>query len=130
MAAADQLARPAFVYPTLQPMLLWNDGDGDAPCQHTTEYWDSPKFRSWVYNESPVRDSIVINNRCGTGCVGDYITGSDRWAVWCVLPFLVHPPPPTHFPVPHLPHLQVHSWPSRQEQVGECLHRPGPLMGL
>ena len=61
-----------------KPMLLWNDGAGDTPCQRTSQYWDAAKFRSWVYNESPVRDSIVINERCGQGCVGDYTDGPDR----------------------------------------------------
>ena len=69
---------PPVSLPLLQPMVLWNDGAGDAKCQKTSEYWDAPKFRSWVYNESPVRDSIVINERCGEGCIGDYTNGGDR----------------------------------------------------
>ena len=105
----------ALPAPHCKPMLLWNDGAGDAPCQHTTQYWDAPKFRSWVYNESPVRDSIVINDRCGLGCVGDYITGNDRWAVWCTLSPLPFPPlpsctsAPSLSPFPHTVPFPLHS---------------------
>ena len=64
---------------TLQPEVLWADGAGDAPCTHdSVKYWKSPEFLSWVYNESPVKDTVVANSRWGSGAIGDYQTGGDR----------------------------------------------------
>jgi alpha-L-fucosidase len=46
-----------------QPWVVWADGDWDA----TPETWQSPRFLSWLYNESPVRDRVVVNDRWGSG---------------------------------------------------------------
>jgi alpha-L-fucosidase len=46
-----------------KPQVIWSDGDWDA----TPEQWKSPEFLTWLYNESPVRDSIVANDRWGSG---------------------------------------------------------------
>jgi alpha-L-fucosidase len=46
---------------TYQPDVFWTDGDWDAP----PETWKSQEFLSWVYNESPVKDKIVVNDRWG-----------------------------------------------------------------
>jgi alpha-L-fucosidase len=46
-----------------QPWVVWADGDWDA----SPETWQSPKFLSWLYNESPVRDRVVVNDRWGSG---------------------------------------------------------------
>ena len=55
---------PACHYSNIQPEVIWGDGDGDAPCTHdSVKYWKSPEFFSWVYNESPVKDTVVINSR-------------------------------------------------------------------
>ena len=63
-----------------QPEVLWADGPGDAKCTHdSVNYWKAPEFLSWVYNESPVKDTIVANSRWGTGAIGDYQTGHDRY---------------------------------------------------
>lgn len=45
------------------PWVIWADGDWDA----TPEQWQSPEFLSWLYNESPVRDKVVVNDRWGSG---------------------------------------------------------------
>lgn len=46
-----------------QPDILWSDGDWD---QNDT-VWHSREFLSWLYNESPVKNTIVTNDRWGAG---------------------------------------------------------------
>ena len=66
----------------VQPEVLWADGAGDAPCTHdSVSYWKAPEFLSWVYNESPVKDTLVANSRWGSGAIGDYQTGGDRYGM-------------------------------------------------
>jgi alpha-L-fucosidase len=45
------------------PWVVWADGDWDA----TPDQWKSPEFLAWLYNDSPVRDSVVVNDRWGSG---------------------------------------------------------------
>ncbi|MEO5681221.1 MAG: alpha-L-fucosidase [Chitinophagaceae bacterium] len=46
-----------------QPDVFWTDGDWDAPA----ETWKSQEFLAWLYNESPVKDKIIVNDRWGSG---------------------------------------------------------------
>lgn len=46
-----------------KPDVFWTDGDWDAP----PETWKSQEFLAWLYNESPVKDKIVVNDRWGSG---------------------------------------------------------------
>jgi hypothetical protein len=46
-----------------QPDVFWTDGEWDAPA----ETWKSQEFLAWLYNESPVKDRIVVNDRWGAG---------------------------------------------------------------
>jgi alpha-L-fucosidase len=46
-----------------KPFVFWTDGEWDAPA----ETWKSKEFISWVYNEAKNRDSIVLNDRWGSG---------------------------------------------------------------
>ncbi|HLK29314.1 MAG TPA: alpha-L-fucosidase [Puia sp.] len=48
---------------TYKPDVFWTDGDWDA----TDEVWKSKEFLAWLYNESPVKNSIVTNDRWGSG---------------------------------------------------------------
>ncbi len=48
---------------TYQPDVFWTDGDWDAPA----ETWKSQEFLAWLFNESPVKDKVVVNDRWGSG---------------------------------------------------------------
>lgn len=61
-----------------KPLVLWSDGDWEA----SDEYWQSKEFLAWLYNESPVKDSIVTNDRWGMGIPchhGGYYTCTDKY---------------------------------------------------
>jgi len=63
---------------TYQPDVLWSDGDWEMD----DSYWGSKEFLAWLYNDSPVRDTIVTNDRWGAGdsCThGGYYTCQDRF---------------------------------------------------
>lgn len=46
-----------------QPDVFWTDGDWDA----TAETWKSQEFLAWLFNESAVKDRVVVNDRWGSG---------------------------------------------------------------
>jgi alpha-L-fucosidase len=48
---------------TYQPDVFWTDGDWDAP----PETWKSQEFLAWLFNDSPVKDKIIVNDRWGSG---------------------------------------------------------------
>ncbi|KAK3612044.1 hypothetical protein CHS0354_021727 [Potamilus streckersoni] len=61
-----------------KPEIVWSDGDWYGPA----EYWKSQEFLAWLYNDSPVKDTVVTNDRWGWGCTchhGGYFTCSDRY---------------------------------------------------
>ena len=48
----------------VQPEVIWADGAGDSPCTHNSiKYWKAPQFLSWLYNDSPVGMTTVVNSR-------------------------------------------------------------------
>jgi len=46
-----------------QPEILWADGEWDM--EH--EKWKTPELIAWLFNESSVKDKVVINDRWGKG---------------------------------------------------------------
>ncbi len=47
-----------------QPAILW--ADGDWMMEDTA--WKSRELLTWLYNESPCKDSIMVNDRWGKSC--------------------------------------------------------------
>ena len=64
-----------------KPEIVWTDGEWDYPWQTLR----SPEFLAWLYNESPVKDTVVANDRwgqrfrgkCGDHYTTEYGTGDD-----------------------------------------------------
>lgn len=44
-----------------KPSVIFSDGEWDMP----SEDWKSPELLAWLYNESPVKTEIVVNDRWG-----------------------------------------------------------------
>jgi len=44
------------------PDIVWTDGEWDK----TSKEWKSEEFLSWLYNESPVKENVVVNDRWGS----------------------------------------------------------------
>jgi len=44
-----------------KPSIIFSDGEWDLPSSE----WRSPELLAWLFNESPVKDEVVINDRWG-----------------------------------------------------------------
>ena len=44
-----------------QPDIVWTDGEWEL----TSDQWKSTDFLAWLYNESPVKNTVVVNDRWG-----------------------------------------------------------------
>ncbi|MFT4032351.1 MAG: alpha-L-fucosidase [Siphonobacter sp.] len=53
-----------------EPDVLWTDGEWEQ----SAKTWESEKFLAWLYNESPVKDRIVVNDRWGNDTKGKHGT--------------------------------------------------------
>ncbi len=51
-----------------QPSLVWTDGEWD----HPSDTWRSTEFLAWLYNESAVKDEVVVDDRWGKGTRGKH----------------------------------------------------------
>lgn len=63
-----------------KPDIIWSDLINDTA---SSEYWNATNFLAWLYNESPVRDRVVTNDRWGDGIYckhGDFYTCGDRFS--------------------------------------------------
>lgn len=63
---------------TYQPEIIWTDGEWDVE----DWYWHATEFLAWLYNESPVKDTVVANDRWGSGTLckhGGFYTCADRY---------------------------------------------------
>ncbi|RZF45525.1 hypothetical protein LSTR_LSTR005727 [Laodelphax striatellus] len=61
-----------------KPDIVWTDGDWDRPAS----YWKSTEFLAWLYNSSPVKEKVVVNDRWGSNMAchhGGYLTCKDRY---------------------------------------------------
>ena len=46
-----------------KPDIVWGDGEWE----HPDDVWKSREFLAWLYNESPVKDTVAVNDRWGKG---------------------------------------------------------------
>jgi len=51
-----------------EPDIVWSDGQWD----HPSEKWKSTEFLAWLYNESPVKSTVVVNDRWGKETPGKH----------------------------------------------------------
>ena len=45
-----------------KPSIIFGDGEWDM----TSAEWRSPELLAWLYNESPVKDDVIVNDRWGS----------------------------------------------------------------
>uniref|UniRef100_A0A915C928 alpha-L-fucosidase n=4 Tax=Parascaris univalens TaxID=6257 RepID=A0A915C928_PARUN len=67
------------------PEIIWSDGDWDK----SDAYWRSKEFIAWLYNDSPVKDTVVVNDRWGAGIMGHhggFLTYMDHYDPGHLLP--------------------------------------------
>lgn len=61
-----------------RPDVVWSDGEWYAP----SSYWGALDFLAWLYNDSPVKDTVVTNDRWGSetrGVHGGFYNFDDRY---------------------------------------------------
>ncbi|CAF1238519.1 unnamed protein product [Adineta steineri] len=71
--AIPELKEAVEIY---KPEIVWSDGEWEP----RDTYWDSTGFLAWLYNDSPVKDTVVVNDRWGSELLckhGDFYTCLD-----------------------------------------------------
>uniref|UniRef100_H2YWK8 alpha-L-fucosidase n=1 Tax=Ciona savignyi TaxID=51511 RepID=H2YWK8_CIOSA len=61
-----------------KPDIVWSDGQWEA----SSDYWNSTELIAWLYNKSPVRDTVVTNDRWGSHTLckhGGFLTCHDHF---------------------------------------------------
>lgn len=62
-----------------KPEVIWSDGEWEASYQ----YWKSTEFLAWLFNDSPVKNTVVVNDRWGSGDIichhGSFYTCVDKY---------------------------------------------------
>eukprot|EP00128_Syssomonas_multiformis_P004667 Colp12_sorted_trinity150504_noHs@22969 len=53
---------------TYKPDMIWTDG----AWSFTSSVWRSQEFLAWLYNESPTKETIVVNDRWGKDTTGKH----------------------------------------------------------
>ena len=48
---------------TFKPDLFWADG-ANHENGTDSDYFGSKDFLAWLYNDSPIKDNVVVNDRC------------------------------------------------------------------
>jgi len=79
----DQVMLPQLydIMNTYKPDLIFTDGEWEQ----TSAFWNSTEFLAWLFNSSPVKNTIVINDRWGSdtrGTHGGYYTAEYGEEVW------------------------------------------------
>ncbi len=61
----DEHMIPQFqdVVTRYEPSIIFSDGEWDMPAEN----WKSEELLAWLYNESPVKDDVIVNDRWGKG---------------------------------------------------------------
>ncbi|KAH7704348.1 Protein W03G11.3 [Aphelenchoides avenae] len=60
------------------PEVVWSDGDWEQ----SEVYWQSKEFLAWLYNDSPVKDVVAVNDRWGLNVMGHhggFLTVGDKY---------------------------------------------------
>ncbi|KAJ1373426.1 hypothetical protein KIN20_035820 [Parelaphostrongylus tenuis] len=79
-AYVDQVSFPQLIeiVSRYKPEIIWSDGDWEK----SDDYWKSKQFLTWLYNTSPVKDTVVVNDRWGKDAIGKhggFLTYSDHY---------------------------------------------------
>jgi alpha-L-fucosidase len=61
-----------------RPEIVWSDGDWEM----SDGYWKSKEFLTWLFTNSSVKETVVVNDRWGKGTLckhGSFVTCKDRF---------------------------------------------------
>jgi len=66
----DQILLPMYkdVISRYKPSVVW----GDYAINHPSSWWNTTELLAWIYNESPVKDNVVVDDRWGSETSGTH----------------------------------------------------------